>query len=115
MVAPSFGVKSRDGITTEVSIGEDDKVYLVCHNLNLWIEAAITQTTRKRKSAQLDSPTATIDINTTTRLTTAFANDNNDGIVEEHTVFDNNLEEEREGKRRVGYCTKFPRGVQQKE
>ena len=41
----------RDGITIEANVAEDDKECIVCHNIKLQIEAALAQTTRKRKSA----------------------------------------------------------------
>ena len=77
--------------------------------------------TRNKNSTRLNSPTSTTtDIDTTTRLTAVFvvaddANANN-CIVEEHTVFNGGVEEEKEEKQRqVGYCTKFPIDILQKE
>ena len=46
-------------------------------------------------------------MNTTTRLKVTFADADND-TVEVHTVFNDDVEEEREIKSRVGYWTNFP-------
>ena len=66
-----------------------------------------------RKSQLSPASTATIDMNTTTRLNVVFAvnGDASNDIVEVHTIFNNDAEEEREIKSRVGYHTKFPRDV----
>ena len=66
-----------------------------------------------KKEMIWSSSASTTDINTTTYLTAVFVVDNatTDDIVKEHTVFGDNLENEKEIKSQVGYCTKFPRDV----
>ena len=81
-------MESREGITIEVNLLEDDKEYQVYATR---IEEAV-QATRKRKSDRLNpesSPTAT-DMNTTTQLKVTFAATNND-IVEVHAILDDDV------------------------
>ena len=109
----TYGVDSRDGTTMEPNAVENDKEYMVCATTKTRIELAVAQSPRKRKS-QLSqaASTATTDMNTATclkRLNVSFAvDDGNNDTVEVHTVFDDDVEEEREIKSRVGYCTNFP-------
>ena len=109
-ILTAYSIESKEGITIKATAVEEDKEYQVCTNFKQQIEAAQT---RKRNSQQLNNEIATtkVDINNITRLTAVFAIANANDIVEEHTIFDDNAEEEREIKSTVGYCTKFPRDV----
>ena len=114
----TYNTKSREEITIEANSLEDDKEYLVCANLKRRIGEAVAavETKRNRKSWLSPTSTTTIDINIITCLSAVFevpvaAN----GVVEEHTVFYDNIEEEEEKRSRVGFCTKFPKDVLQKE
>ena len=91
--AGTYGVESRDGITTEVNAVEDDNEYMVCANTKTRIEAAVAaaEGTRKRKSRSSPASTATTNMNTTTCFKVTFVDGDND-TVEVHAVFDDDVE-----------------------
>ena len=68
----AYGMESRDGITIEANVVEDDKEYLVYHNTELRIEAAVAASQSTRKS-QLSPATVSIDTTNTTCLIALFA------------------------------------------
>ena len=90
-----YGVDSREEITIEPNVVENDKEYMVCATTKPRIKLAVTQSPRKRKSPLSPASIATTDMNTTTQLRKMFAKAD-DNTVEVHTVFKDDVEEERE-------------------
>ena len=93
-----YGVESRKGITIDANALEDKKEYLVCDDLKKRIDTAVAQLPRKRKCLLSPASIITTNMNTTTRLKVTFAanDDADDDTLEVHTVFDDDVEDERE-------------------
>ena len=114
-VSTTFGTEGVDRITTETNALEDDKEYQVCATLKMRIDDAVAQSPRKSRRLNPEASTATINMNTTTRLTAVFKVD--DGL-EEYVVFDDAaaadsdaIEVEKQKKQRMGHRTKFPTDI----
>ena len=61
----------------------------------------IEQTSQKSQQLNISQATAILNINSGTRVWAVFiVNDANNDVVEEHIVFDDNLEEEKEKRKR---------------